>query len=74
MLDRLLAGDPRAKELLITRASDRLRTLTRQLLGSFGRVRTEETAGVLNDAYLRFHPALDKVKPPRCGSLSGGRR
>lgn len=64
MLDKLLAGDPRAKELLITRAYDRLLTLTRQLLGSFGRVRAEEeTAGVLNDAYLRLHAALDEVKP-----------
>lgn len=64
MLERLLAGDPRAKELLITRAYDRLLTLTRQLLGSFGRVRAEEeTAGVLNDAYLRLHAALDEVKP-----------
>lgn len=72
MLDRLLAGEPKAKELLVTRAYDRLLTLTRQLLGSFGRVRAEEeTAGVLNDAYLRLHSALDEVKPTSVRQFMG---
>lgn len=64
LLDRLLAGDRAAKDELINRAHDRLIIITRKLLGSYSRLRVEEeTAGVLNEAYLRLHSALDEVKP-----------
>jgi RNA polymerase sigma-70 factor (ECF subfamily) len=64
LLDRLLAGDATAKHELINRAHDRLIVITRKLLGSFSRVRVEEeTAGVLNEAYLRLHTALEEVRP-----------
>jgi RNA polymerase sigma-70 factor (ECF subfamily) len=64
LLDRLCAGDPAAKDELINRAHGRLLLITRKVLGSYVRVRVEEeTAGVLNEAYLRLHAALDEVKP-----------
>lgn len=63
-LDRLRAGDSQAKPELINRAYERLLIVTRRLLRSFGRVRVEEeTTGLLNEAYLRLHTALEAVKP-----------
>jgi RNA polymerase sigma-70 factor (ECF subfamily) len=72
LLDRLLAGDAAAKGELINRAHDRLILITRKLLGSFSRVRVEEeTAGVLNEAYLRLHAALDEVRPATMREFMG---
>jgi RNA polymerase sigma factor (sigma-70 family) len=64
ILDRLVAGDDRAKAELIGRSQHRLEIIARRLLNSFQRVRCEEeTLGVLNQAYLKLHTAVDEVKP-----------
>ncbi|MBA4192104.1 MAG: hypothetical protein C0467_29345 [Planctomycetaceae bacterium] len=65
ILERFLAGDPAAKEALITRANGRLMDITRKVLGGFPVVRQrEETTAVLNEAYHRISSALDDVRPP----------
>ncbi len=64
ILDRFNAGDAAAKKQLVDRAYDRLLVVARKLLNSFDVVRTEEeTASVLNEAYLRLGSALDEVRP-----------
>src|SRR5438045_1385889 len=64
LLDRMNAGDPRAKNDLITRANDRLAVVARRLLRSFPKVRVEEeTVGIVNEAYPRLDKALADVKP-----------
>ena len=64
LLDRMNAGDPRAKNELITRANDRLGVVARRLLRGFPKVRAEEeTAGVVNEAYPRLDKALADLKP-----------
>src|SRR5205807_6264914 len=56
----------------IDRAHERLIRVARKLLGSFVRVRVEEeTAGVLNDAYLRLHSSLEDVKPQTVREFMG---
>lgn len=76
VLQSLLAhcadGNAAAKQELINRAHDRLLRVARQLLGSFSRLRVEEeTAGVLNDAYLRLHTSLEEVKPATVREFMG---
>ncbi len=72
LLTRFTAGDDSAKRELINRAHARLILVTRKLLGSFVPVRAEEeTAGVLNDAYLRLHTSMDEVKPPTVRQFMG---
>ncbi len=61
-LDRFLSGDAAGKRELITLAEQRLMTLARKQLGKFG-TRPDETAGVVNEAYLKLHKALDEVRP-----------
>jgi RNA polymerase sigma-70 factor (ECF subfamily) len=61
-LDRFLAGEADGKKNLITLAEQRLTTLARAQLGRFG-TRPDETVGVLNEAYLKLHGALDDVRP-----------
>lgn len=61
-LDQFLAGDPAAKGRLITLAEKRLMVLARKLKIAFP-TSPEETAGVVNEAYLKLHKALDEVRP-----------
>jgi RNA polymerase sigma-70 factor (ECF subfamily) len=58
----LNAGDPAARDALLTHAYDRLRRLTRKLLQDFGRLRRWEDADdVLHGALERLLRALDRV-------------
>jgi RNA polymerase sigma-70 factor (ECF subfamily) len=64
LLERLRAGDAAARDLLIARASGRLRRLSRRLLGDFGRLRRyEDTDDVLQSAVLRLLRALRDAPP-----------
>jgi RNA polymerase sigma-70 factor (ECF subfamily) len=64
LLERMLTGDSAAKKQLVDQAYARLLVIARKLLNTFPRVRTqEETAGVLNEAYLRLHSSMEAVKP-----------
>lgn len=64
MLDRMRAGDDRARKELIERANVRLAVIARKLLRSFPRVSAEEeTMGVVNEAYPRLDKALADLKP-----------
>jgi RNA polymerase sigma-70 factor (ECF subfamily) len=64
LLRRLRAGDAAARDLLIDRACDRLRRLSRRLLHDFGRVRRyEDTDDVLQSAALRLWRALQDAPP-----------
>jgi RNA polymerase sigma-70 factor (ECF subfamily) len=64
ILDRFNSGNPEAKKELINRAYERLVIVARGLLNSFAAARKEEeTATVLNQAYLRLHTSLDEVRP-----------
>lgn len=61
-LDRIRAGDPGAKAELIDCACDRLRLLTRRMLGRYERLRRyEETDDVLQNAMVRLFRALEAV-------------
>tara|TARA_R110002072_G_scaffold289831_2_gene457089 strand:+ start:20953 stop:21645 length:693 start_codon:yes stop_codon:yes gene_type:complete len=63
-LGRLRAGDDSARGVLIEHSCERLRLLTRRMLGDFSRVRRwEETDDVLQNALLRLHRALSDVHP-----------
>jgi hypothetical protein len=58
-LDRLRDGDETARGELLRCASERLRSLARQMLRAYSRVhRWEETDEVLQNAALRLHRTL----------------
>ena len=62
-IERLRKGDPKAREILISAAEDRLRRLTRKMLKSFPAVRRwEQTDDVFQNAALRLHRSLAKVE------------
>jgi len=64
LVDRLNAGDPMARNELISRSCDRLRRLTAKMLRDFGGVhRWEDTDDVLQNALLRLLKELDKTQP-----------
>lgn len=64
LLDRLQAADPAAQAAIIDHVCDRLRKLTRKMLGGYSRLRRwEETDDVLQNALLRLHRSLADVKP-----------
>jgi len=64
LLNRLQAGDPAAQSAIIDHSCDRLRKLTRKMLGGFSRLRRwEETDDVLQQAMIRLHRSLSDVKP-----------
>jgi RNA polymerase sigma-70 factor (ECF subfamily) len=64
-LDRLRAGDDRAREQLLESSNERLARLARKLLrGSPGVRRWEQTDDVLQNALLRLDRALKAVVPP----------
>jgi RNA polymerase sigma-70 factor (ECF subfamily) len=57
-------GDERAYDDLIARASDRLLMLTRKMLRRYTNLRRwEQTDDVFQDAAIRLHRSLKKVKP-----------
>jgi len=61
-LDRFLGGDPAGKKELINLSERRLMILARKVLRQFA-PNTEETAAVLNEAFLKLNRALDEVRP-----------
>lgn len=64
LLDRLQAGDAAAQAAVIDHACERLRKLTRKMLGGYSRLRRwEETDDVLQNAMIRLHRSLADVKP-----------
>lgn len=63
-LDLLQAGDEQARTRLIEHACERLRLLTRKMLGEFPRVRRwEETDDVFCEAVTKLHRSLEQVRP-----------
>src|SRR5207253_1757154 len=65
LLKRLAAGDDAARDELIERSQDRLRTRVSQMLARFPAVRrTESTSDVLQEVLLNLAGALKQV-PPR---------
>ena len=71
-LDRLHAGDAGARDGLIGVACERLRRLTRRMLGDFPGVRRwEETDDVLSEAVLRLCRALEDVCPATAREFLG---
>lgn len=63
-IDRLRAGDPAAREAVLSCAVDRLRRLTRKMLRDYPGVRRwEQTDDVLHNASLRLYRALAEVTP-----------
>ena len=64
LLDRLAAGDEAARDLLIDRALDRLRRMTRRQRRGFPAVaRWEQTDDVVQGVALRLRRALLSVRP-----------
>jgi RNA polymerase sigma-70 factor (ECF subfamily) len=64
LLDRFLGGDATAKAALVRVAEERLLVLTRRLLREYpGGREHDDTEGIFQEAYLRFHSALDEVRP-----------
>jgi RNA polymerase sigma-70 factor (ECF subfamily) len=64
LIDRMVAGDSRARDELIGRAYDRLRQLAHKMLLHFPRVRCfEDTGDVLHDSLPRLSRALKAVPP-----------
>lgn len=61
-LDRFLSGDPAGKKELVVLSERRLTILARKVLHQFG-PNPEETAAVLNEAFLKLNRALDEVRP-----------
>src|SRR3954451_23981790 len=63
-LERLQAGDEKARAELLAGACDRLGRLTQAMLRDYRRVRRwEQTDDVLQSALLRLHRALETVRP-----------
>ena len=63
-LDLMRAGDVYARERLIEHSCERLRRLTRRMLGRFPDLgRWETTDDVLQNAMIRLHRCLSQVQP-----------
>jgi RNA polymerase sigma-70 factor (ECF subfamily) len=63
LIDAVRGGDPRARELLLGHACDRLLVLTRRMFhGRPGLQRWEQTDDVFQNAMLRLHRALETVE------------
>jgi RNA polymerase sigma-70 factor (ECF subfamily) len=70
LLDRLAAGDPAARQELISRAYGRLRRLASKMLKDFPRVRAfEDSADVLHGSLPRLLRALEGVPPASVAEL-----
>lgn len=63
ILDRLVQGDPKAKEELIGRAQERLRRLARKMLRGDRVASLEQTDDLLQLALMRLCKALEEVRP-----------
>lgn len=64
-IDRLRAGDPSARDELISASGDRLTRLARKMLKGYPGVhRWEQTDDVLQNATLRLCRALNETVPP----------
>jgi len=64
LVDAVRRGDPRAREILLAHASDRLLVLTRRMFrGRPGLQRWEQTDDVFQNAMLRLHRALGEASP-----------
>jgi RNA polymerase sigma factor (sigma-70 family) len=64
LLDRLRAGDPSARDLLIALAQGRFVALARAMLRRYPHVRRwEETDDLLQEALMRLHRSLAEVRP-----------
>lgn len=71
-LERLLAGDARARDDVIQFAYERLRALTHKLLAGYPSVQPWElTDDVLHNAALRLWNSLDEVRPENVPSFFG---
>jgi RNA polymerase sigma factor (sigma-70 family) len=63
LVDAVRGGDPRARDLLLSHASDRLLVLTRRMFrGRPGLQRWEQTDDVFQNAMLRLHRALGEAR------------
>jgi DNA-directed RNA polymerase specialized sigma24 family protein len=63
-LDVLRSGNDRGRSELVNHACERLRKLTRRMLGGFSPLRRwEETDDVLQSAMIRLYRALAEVTP-----------
>jgi RNA polymerase sigma-70 factor (ECF subfamily) len=61
-IDRMNAGDDAGRTQLLSHSWDRLRRLTRKMLGDYPRVhRFEETDDVLDRSWKRLNRALENV-------------
>lgn len=64
LIDRMNAGDPAARDVLIHCACGRLERLARKMLQSYSRLKTfEDTADVLQSSMVRLLRALQVSKP-----------
>lgn len=69
---RLAAGDPVARDELVSLASDRMQKIARRMLRRFPAVRRwEETDDVVQNAALRLHRAVGQVVPHDARSFIG---
>ena len=72
LLDRFHGGDAAAKAELVRISEDRLLQLTHWMLHDYPRGREhDDTKGIFNESYLRFHTALDEAKPATARQFLG---
>jgi RNA polymerase sigma factor (sigma-70 family) len=71
-LERLAAGDQSARDEIMELCQERLRVLSRRLLGKFARVRRwDNTDDVAQNAAMRLHRALGETVPDSPRGLMG---
>jgi RNA polymerase sigma-70 factor (ECF subfamily) len=72
LLNLAAEGNEEALDRLITRASERLLKLTRRMLRTYPQLRRwEQTDDVFQNAVIRLHRSLKKVKPDSARNLFG---
>ena len=72
IIDCLQAGDPKAKDELITVSLERLRWLAHKMLKGFPRVhRWNDTDDLLQNAWIRLSRALKETHPDSVGGYLG---
>lgn len=72
LLDQAVQGDEQAYDDLLNRASDRLLKLTRKMLRRYPNLhRWEQTDDVFQNAAIRLHRSLRKVKPDSVRNFYG---
>jgi RNA polymerase sigma factor (sigma-70 family) len=71
-LERLAAGDKSARDEILELCQERLRVLSRRLLGKFARVRRwDNTDDIAQNAAMRLHRALGDTVPDSPRGLMG---